>query len=762
MPPPPPRQRGGSGPILYQIDFMAVAAGKRVPTSKRRVRWRFGFANPEALRSGQTGTACRGEEHDVTLVWSLTSGKRMVLADGHEVHFSNSRSNVFDYSWTMKGNHVLKIVAHANTPLSPTPGFRQYDFFVNGQSFFGFPKVFRLGLAPNDPRGQISPSNAAMMAESSRRPGSGRNPGGVGGPRHSANNIASLEAPGNQDEEEAYLQEAIRQSLKDDAKPKPAPPPAPPVDLLDFGDSNPTPGPEVPPAASFGGVESVQSDPYYGGQPTATNLAHQSFTSLPAITAGYGPPPTDFAAAAASGALVVAAPSTGYGGYGVPPTNNPYGAAAAATQPSSNPYALVPVPNPSATPYQYMPPQSYPAAPAPYGNAYETGSNPYGAPASSVNPYAAPTAANPYAAPMNAEQPPPSTNPYGAAAAPSNPYLAPIPATSSNPYAVPAPTNPYGSTEVTDNKSAWTPPAPITTQPNPYDSTVPTQPYETFNGGFVPQAVTPHAQQTPSSLGFGSPAPDFSGFTPAAEEKTTGGAAQLSTPFGNLTMHGLASVDEAAPPTQEQNLPTPQQSTSVVQSTFAKLASLDNFSVSSNSDAKRMNPFESPANASVGGGRSLADMAKNKSAPAKEIMKTPMPAQAPAATTNPYGQYSNQYGMQSAGGFGQPASQPLNTFGQVAPQPTTQPMYNPPSTFGPPPSQAIQQPFDQHPAPMAQPAYGQPTQQPPAGIYGQQQPPPVQQQPQYGFNQQQQPPPHALAANPYGQAPAYPPQPGYY
>jgi hypothetical protein len=150
------------------------------------------------LRAGETGTACRGEEHDITLVWSLTSGKRMVLADGHEVHFSNSRSNVFEYSWTMKGNQVLKIVAHSAAPLSPTPGFRQYDFFVNGQSFFGFPKVFRLGLAPNDPRGQGSPNSATMMAESSRRPGSSR--GGMGGPRHSANNIASLEAPGNPDE----------------------------------------------------------------------------------------------------------------------------------------------------------------------------------------------------------------------------------------------------------------------------------------------------------------------------------------------------------------------------------------------------------------------------------------------------------------------------------------------------------------------------------------------------------------------------------
>jgi hypothetical protein len=108
----------------------------------------------------------------------------------------------------MKGNHVLKVVAHASAPLSPTPGFRQYDFFVNGQSFFGFPKVFRLGLAPNDPRGQSSPVNPTMLAESSRRSGGGgrsAGPGGVAGPRQSANNIASLEAPGNPDEVSVML-----------------------------------------------------------------------------------------------------------------------------------------------------------------------------------------------------------------------------------------------------------------------------------------------------------------------------------------------------------------------------------------------------------------------------------------------------------------------------------------------------------------------------------------------------------------------------
>ena len=133
-----------------------------------KINRRFGFANQEALDAGCTGTDCRGEEHDVTIVWSVTSGKRLVLTDGKEVHYSSSRNNIFDYSWTMRGNHVLKVVAHAQPPMSAQPGFRQYDFFVDGQSFFTFPKVFRLGLAPNDPRGgrsNRSQQNNMNMAE---------------------------------------------------------------------------------------------------------------------------------------------------------------------------------------------------------------------------------------------------------------------------------------------------------------------------------------------------------------------------------------------------------------------------------------------------------------------------------------------------------------------------------------------------------------------------------------------------------------------
>lgn len=110
------------------------------------------------------------------------------MFDGQEVHFSSSRSSIFDYSWTIRGNHVLKIVAHASPPMGPTPGFRQYDFMVDGLTFYRFPKLYRLGLSPNDPRASISPRGAPELA--------------LRGNRYSNPNEipVSVEAPNNPDE----------------------------------------------------------------------------------------------------------------------------------------------------------------------------------------------------------------------------------------------------------------------------------------------------------------------------------------------------------------------------------------------------------------------------------------------------------------------------------------------------------------------------------------------------------------------------------
>ncbi|KAI2512321.1 hypothetical protein MHU86_1983 [Fragilaria crotonensis] len=99
-----------------------------------------GFANNEALSQGQTGIACRGEEHDVTMVWSLTSGKRQITMDGQEVHYASSRAGLSTFLDYARQSHPQGRCP-CQSPLSATPSFR-HDFFVDGQSFFDMPKVY--------------------------------------------------------------------------------------------------------------------------------------------------------------------------------------------------------------------------------------------------------------------------------------------------------------------------------------------------------------------------------------------------------------------------------------------------------------------------------------------------------------------------------------------------------------------------------------------------------------------------------------------
>lgn len=122
-----------SAPV-YQVDFTVKEIGRRIPSSKRRISWRYGFPNQRALEQGLTGMACRGLENEVVLIWSVTSGKRTILEDNREVVYSLSRGAKFEHSWTTREGMVIKLIAHDFIDNSPTG--LQYDLLINGQSFF--------------------------------------------------------------------------------------------------------------------------------------------------------------------------------------------------------------------------------------------------------------------------------------------------------------------------------------------------------------------------------------------------------------------------------------------------------------------------------------------------------------------------------------------------------------------------------------------------------------------------------------------------
>jgi len=132
---------------LYQVDFGVQATGKTIGGSKRKIRFRFGYANPEALAQGGVGVECRGEEHEVLCVWSVSSGKKVVLLDGKEVYQSVPKGgggflSSMECNFSFAKHHIIKLVAH-----SVPPGYsngmeqRQYDLFLDGLSYFEFSKL---------------------------------------------------------------------------------------------------------------------------------------------------------------------------------------------------------------------------------------------------------------------------------------------------------------------------------------------------------------------------------------------------------------------------------------------------------------------------------------------------------------------------------------------------------------------------------------------------------------------------------------------
>lgn len=189
--------------FVYQVEFNAIATGKIIAMSKRRIRWRYGFPNQEAISAGQSGSHCRGEEHDVSLVWSVSSGKRMIMSNGKQLYVGVNKASIFEQQWIDTRGNTIKLTAHTAPPMSNASSSRQYDLIINGKSFFDLPKSYEIGLkGPADVRtpGIITATNQ-MMVQAPQRVApvyseSGRNM-----------------VPQSQEEEMDDLQRAIRESL---------------------------------------------------------------------------------------------------------------------------------------------------------------------------------------------------------------------------------------------------------------------------------------------------------------------------------------------------------------------------------------------------------------------------------------------------------------------------------------------------------------------------------------------------------------------
>lgn len=148
----------------YQINYRAKRAGKHITATKRRITFQFGFSSAENIAAGRTEADCRGEEHEVVLIWSHITGKRQLYMDGREFHHSKAaRGNTrFEHSWSITGNHVLKIIANGTPPMGEAARamHRQFDLELDGMSFFSFCKIYELGTTAS--AGSAATGGAAL------------------------------------------------------------------------------------------------------------------------------------------------------------------------------------------------------------------------------------------------------------------------------------------------------------------------------------------------------------------------------------------------------------------------------------------------------------------------------------------------------------------------------------------------------------------------------------------------------------------------
>ncbi len=248
----------------YQIDYSVKNTSKTFGFSKKKVTFKFGIGNPTAVASGQQGADCRGSEHEIIFTWSLNSGKRQIMCDGKDVHYSETGQNGWTADQVFQHHFQLRVAglsgplrAHLITQPAnrDVPHIKPFDLRLNGVSYFSMPQIYQLGT----PQMVVRPVKGKGKMSSSR-------------------------GYSSQNDEDAYLSPQERQAIAAaklasmQEMTRPASGPAVVEDLISFD----APAPAPPAAAPYG--------QQYPPQPQA-QYSNYSLGAAPQQGSFYGQPP---------------------------------------------------------------------------------------------------------------------------------------------------------------------------------------------------------------------------------------------------------------------------------------------------------------------------------------------------------------------------------------------------------------------------------------------------------------------------------------
>ncbi len=96
-----------------------------------------------SLKEGKKGRDCRGEEHQIELVWSVHSGKTRVFWNGINISHYFREEQLFEevnLSWEARSGERFQIIAFEK----PREYCSQYDLHIDGTSFFRLPEPSQL------------------------------------------------------------------------------------------------------------------------------------------------------------------------------------------------------------------------------------------------------------------------------------------------------------------------------------------------------------------------------------------------------------------------------------------------------------------------------------------------------------------------------------------------------------------------------------------------------------------------------------------
>jgi len=145
---------------LYRIHFSCVHTGRYIASTKRRIKWEFGYVGGD------------GELHDdqeVELVWSVKSGKVRLhwnKEDISHVFVGKNRpqrnpQGTLTLRWKSDAGLNLAVLANVHA----TQGTRQYDLIINGNSIFSRPSRADMEASLRDEQASMKPTTMERDAD---------------------------------------------------------------------------------------------------------------------------------------------------------------------------------------------------------------------------------------------------------------------------------------------------------------------------------------------------------------------------------------------------------------------------------------------------------------------------------------------------------------------------------------------------------------------------------------------------------------------